>query len=60
MADFAQPSPDRAEDVTLVTGLEGAIDVAEPVTCSYCRLAIVSVDDHATDCCWHPGKAVAR
>ncbi|TDC73370.1 hypothetical protein [Streptomyces hainanensis] len=48
------------DDVTIVTGLERAVDVAEPVTCRYCGNAIVVDDDHATHCCWRPGKATAR
>lgn len=53
-------SPAPAEEtVTLVTGLEGPVDAIAPVTCGYCHLAIVVDDDHATDCCWHPGKAAS-
>ncbi|GAB2880698.1 hypothetical protein GCM10022245_14830 [Streptomyces mayteni] len=48
------------ETVTVVTGLEGSVDPAEPVTCGYCRHAIVANDDHAVTCPWKPGKAVAR
>ncbi|GAB2909583.1 hypothetical protein [Streptomyces mayteni] len=47
-------------DVTLVTGLEGPVDLAEPVTCRYCRHDIVADDDHAPDCTWRPGRAAAR
>ncbi|WP_461032612.1 hypothetical protein [Streptomyces mayteni] len=43
-----------------MTGLEGSVDPAEPVTCGYCRHAIVANDDHAVTCPWKPGKAVAR
>ncbi|GAB2922098.1 hypothetical protein [Streptomyces mayteni] len=45
--------------VTLVTGLEGPVVTAEPVTCGYCHHAVVTVDDHATTCPWMPGKAAA-
>ncbi|TDC24277.1 hypothetical protein E1265_10165 [Streptomyces sp. 8K308] len=53
----AEPPSDA---VTLITGLEGAVDPDEPVKCLYCGLGIVSDDDHATTCTWHAGKAVAR
>ena len=51
---------DSESGVTVVTGLEGAVNPAEPVTCSYCGNAVVSDDDHAVDCCWRPGTGGAR
>ncbi|GAB2929497.1 hypothetical protein [Streptomyces mayteni] len=62
MPDVSAPSPEPptapdSDDVTVVTGLEQAVDLAEPVTCLYCHLGIVSDDDHATNCPWRPGKA---
>ncbi|WP_461032631.1 hypothetical protein [Streptomyces mayteni] len=55
------PSPGCPSDaVIVVTGLEGAVDPAEPVTCGYCGNAVVTDDDHATTCAWKRGKAAAR
>ncbi|MDT0320585.1 hypothetical protein [Streptomyces millisiae] len=44
------------ERVVVVTGLEGPLNVLEPVTCAYCRRRVVADDDHAVDCCWRPGR----
>ncbi|WP_165953889.1 hypothetical protein [Streptomyces sp. 8K308] len=49
----AKPGPEVA--VTLVTGLEGAVDPEEPVTCCYCGNGIVSDDDHSRTCPWKAG-----
>ncbi|MDT0322083.1 hypothetical protein [Streptomyces millisiae] len=46
-------------EVTVITGLEGPVEPAAPVTCSYCGNGIVVHDDHAANCPWHPGKAAA-
>ncbi|TDC19223.1 hypothetical protein E1265_24360 [Streptomyces sp. 8K308] len=63
------PAPETAADadagietgaeVTVVTGLEGPVEPAAPVTCSYCGNGIVVHDDHAANCPWHAGKAAA-
>ena len=57
MADAATAEP-RPDDITIVTGLEGAVDPTEPVTCRYCRHNIVEDDDHSVICPWRRGKAV--
>ncbi|MFD5317493.1 hypothetical protein [Streptomyces sp. NPDC127098] len=50
-----EPKPD--DGITIVTGLERAVDLAEPVTCLYCGSHILRNDDHMVDCSWRPGKA---
>ncbi|GAB2883010.1 hypothetical protein [Streptomyces mayteni] len=53
-----EPGPEKT--VTIVTGLEGVVQSAEPVTCSYCDNKIVTGDDHSTICPWKRGKTPAR
>ncbi|TDC61732.1 hypothetical protein [Streptomyces hainanensis] len=52
--------PDGGPNVTVVTGLEGPVRPAVPVTCSYCLHGIVTDDDHAADCAWKRGRAGRR
>ncbi|TDC22835.1 hypothetical protein E1265_14575 [Streptomyces sp. 8K308] len=47
-------------EITAVRGGPPVEPTPPPVTCSYCHLRIVEHDDHATDCCWCPGKATAQ
>lgn len=52
--------PEFETSVTVVTGLEGPVELTTPVTCSYCGNSILTRDDHAANCAWRRGKAPVR